>query len=325
MKTNIAMTTAVAAAAAIAFSAAPASAQHWLKNFTLHDLSHPVPMFHEVKGKGMLAWDPKKPFKGSKPVASFGFEGVRRLKPHFKTKAGHFQWGFFSLDEHYSTHIDSTDHYQNNKKTLKGKADNRSVDQYTVQELFAPIVYIDVSARVAKELAKNGGKPTPNRKKVNMDNMVTVADIDKVKDQIVGGVWIVIHTGWSKFYEGAPPKNPFLHPYISGLNYPGLGKAQVERIIAIEKEKGVKIGGIIVDNLSVDSGQSGRGPDGNPFGTGWYAHQLGIQRGWKLVENATNLGSIAKYKAGQCAIFVGAPKVVSASGAPARILAMCRN
>ena len=35
-------------------------------------------------------------------------------------------------------------------------------------------------------------------------------DVQKVKDQIANGVWIVIHTGWSKFYEGAPPKNPFL-------------------------------------------------------------------------------------------------------------------
>ena len=65
MKTKIVL---VAAATAVALTAAPASAQHWLKNYTLHDLSHPIPMFREVKGKGMLAWDPKKPFKGSKPV-----------------------------------------------------------------------------------------------------------------------------------------------------------------------------------------------------------------------------------------------------------------
>lgn len=315
----------IAGGAALAATPATAQQNHWLKGFKLHDLSHPIPMFREVKGKGMLAPDLKQPFKNSKPVASFGFEGVRRVKPHFKTKTGHFTWGYFSLDEHYSTHIDSTNHYQNNKTSLKGKPDNRTVDQYSVQELFGPVVYIDVSARVTAELAKNGGRPSPDRKKVNFDNMVTVADIDKVKDQITNGVWIVINTGWSKFFEGAPPKNPFLHPYVNGLNYPGLNKPEVERLIAIEEEKGVKIAGIIVDNLSVDSGQSGRGPDGNPFGTGWYVHQMGLQRGWKLVENATNLGALASYQPGQCAIFIGAPKVVSATGAPARILAMCRN
>lgn len=314
-------------AALVLASGLSASAQtkpgHWLQGFKLHDLSHPVPMFKPA-GNDMLKADLAKPHKGSKPVASFGFEGVRKLKKNFTTKTGHFQWGYFSLDEHYSTHIDSTDHYQNNKASLKGKPDNRSVDQYSVGELFAPTVYVDVSARVAAELAKNGGKPSPDRKKTSFDNMVRVADLEKVKDQIGNGVWIVIHTGWSKFFTGAPPKNPFMHPYMNGLNYPGLEKAQVEWLIALEKSKGIKIGGIIMDNLSVDSGKSGLGTKGDPFGDGWWVHQLGIQRGWKLVENANNLAALKPYKPGQCAVFVAPAKVVSATGVPSRILAMCK-
>ena len=325
------MRTMIIAGAALLAAAMPAQSQdkmqknsaHWLSAFKLHDLSHAVPMFRP-EGNDMLKPDLKKPYKGSKPVASFGFEGVRKLKKNFQTKTGHFQWGYFSLDEHFSTHIDSTDHYQNNKATLKGKADNRSVDQYSVQELFARVVYIDVSARVSAELAKNGGKPSPDRKQTSFDNMVRVSDLEKVKDQIGNGVWLVINTGWSKFYTGTPPKNPFLHPYMNGLNFPGLEKPQVDWLIALEKAKGIKIGGIMMDNLSVDSGKSGLGTKGDPFGDGWWVHQLGIQRGWKLVENATNLAALKAYKPGQCAAFVAPAKVVSATGVPSRILAMCK-
>jgi kynurenine formamidase len=178
---------------------------------------------------------------------------------------------------------------------------------------------------VNAELAKNGGRPSPDRKKTNFDNMVTPADIQKLEPQIKNGVWIVVNTGWSKFYVGAPPKNPFMHPYTNGLNYPGFGKAVVETLIAIENKKGVKIAGIVMDNLSVDSGRSGLGSKGNPFGDGWYVHQLGLQRGWKLVENATNLAALRGHKPGQCTLVVGAPKPVSATGTPARLIAMCEK
>ena len=310
-------------AAALAGAAHAQSSQHWLTGFKLHDLSHPVPMFRSAGGD-MLKPDLTKPFKNSKPVASFGFEGVRKLKDNFKTKAGQFQWGYFSLDEHFSTHIDSTDHYQNDKSTLHGKPDNRTVDQYGIEELFRPAVYIDVSERVARELAKNGGKPSPDRKKTNFDNMVTVADLEKVKDQIGNGSWIVIHTGWSQFFEGAPPKNPFMHAYINGLNFPGLEKPQVDWLIKLENDRKIKIGGIVMDNLSIDSGKSGLGTKGDPFGDGWWVHQLGLQRGWKLVENAANLGALKSYQPGQCAVLAAPAKVISATGVPSRVVAMCR-
>jgi kynurenine formamidase len=80
-----------------------------------------------------------------------------------------------------------------------------------------------------------------------------------------------------------------------------------------------------MDNLSIDSGNSGRGPTNDAFGRGWYAHNLGLQRGWKFIENATGLEALAGKSAGQCALVLGALKLVSSSGAPARVLAMCRK
>ena len=52
---------------------------------------------------------------------------------------------------------------------------------------------------------------------------------------------------------GNPPNDPFLHPYINGLNYPGFGKAAVKKLIEIENRKGIRINGIAMDNLSIDS------------------------------------------------------------------------
>ena len=114
-----------------------------------------------------------------------------------------------------------------------------------------------------------------------------------------------------------------MHPYINGLNYPGMSKATIDRLIAIEKKKGIKINGIVMDNLSIDSGHSGMGPTTNPYGKGWYAHAHGLQRGWKFVENATGLGQLARHDQASCTLIVGAIKLTGGSGAPARVLAMC--
>jgi hypothetical protein len=114
-KSNI-LRAGLAGACALALGAC-ASSTPLSQRVTIHDLSHTIPMFHP-RGKDLLKADLRRPFKGSKPIASFGFEGVRKLKPNFKTGTGHFQWGYWVFDEHYSTHLDSTDHYQNNKASL---------------------------------------------------------------------------------------------------------------------------------------------------------------------------------------------------------------
>jgi kynurenine formamidase len=311
-------------------AATPAAAQqHWITGFDIHDLTHPIPLF-EATGGDMTKPNLDKPFKNSRPTAGFGFQPVRVMKSPFGTQRGFFQWANIYLDEHSGTHVDSTDHYQNAPGQLSvSRHDNRSTEDFGTKDIVGPIVFIDISDRVARELAKNGGNPSPDPRVTNFSddtpNTVSADDIAKVEGQIAAGSWLVIRTGWDKFFFGRPPENPFLHPYNNGLNYPGMTAAAVAKLKEIEDRKNVRINGIAMDNLSIDSGHSGRGPDNNPNGRGWYAHHEGLQRGWKFIENATNLGALAGTQPGQCALILGSLKLVSASGAPARVLAMCRR
>lgn len=326
---RLACATAIAAAALLTAPALNAQTADWLKDFEILDLTHPIPLFQPKDGD-VTKPDLTKPYKNSVPTAGFGFQPTRKMKSPFPTQRGFFQWAEIYLDEHYGTHVDSTDHYQNAPGQLTVSThDNRSTEQYTVKDLVGPIVFIDISERVARELAKNGGMPSPDTKVTNFDNnsgnTLAVTDIEKVEGQIVAGAWIVVRSGWDKFFFGAPPQNPFMHPYINGLNYPGFTAEAVAKIIEIENRKNIRIAGLVMDNLSIDSGHSGRGPDNNPNGRGWYAHHEGLQRGWKFIENAASLGALADKRPGQCALILGSLKLISSSGAPARVLAMCRR
>jgi hypothetical protein len=76
------------------------------------DFTHKIPLFAPTAGD-ITKPDLAKPFKDSKAVASFGFQAIRKVKDPFKTQKGFFQWGWFHFDEHYTIHLDSTDHYLN--------------------------------------------------------------------------------------------------------------------------------------------------------------------------------------------------------------------
>ena len=128
------------------------------KQYNIHDLSHLVPVYEPLNGDATQS-DISKPVGNSQPVAGSGGKlGVRNAKPTLKTENGYVQWGYLYLDEHYSTHVDSTHHFVTTNKSLQTVAepDERGVGEFTLEELIGPIVYIDISDRVSKELAKNG-------------------------------------------------------------------------------------------------------------------------------------------------------------------------
>ena len=181
-----------------------------------------------------------------------GFRRSANSRP-FKTQKSFFQWAFFHFDEHYTTHLDSTDHYLNND--VSANSDKRSLEEYTLRDIIGPVVYIDISARVTKELAKNDGKPSPNPGVTNFGEAtgatVLASDIEQVADKIVDPAWIVVYSGWDKNYGVIRPRiRSCIH--INGLNYPGFGKAAVKKLIEIENRKGIRINGIAMDNLSID-------------------------------------------------------------------------
>lgn len=292
------------------------------------DLSHPIPTFAPSSEDPMKA-DLSKPYLDSVPIPTFGGQAVLSFGK-FPTSDGHFSLGTIILAEHHGTHLDSPGHYVNSAKSLE--QGNKPADQrkhthdLNADDLIGHAVLIDISGRVEMELAKNGGMPSPDVTVTDFSNasvnVVTADDIVAVSGKIKNGVWLVLNTGWSKFYfSGADFAKD---PYINGFNHPGMSKKAVDKLIEIMDRKGVLIGGIIADNIGIDSGQSAVGDD-DKWTNSWHAHVRLLQRGVKFVENATNLGQLAMVKdPGKCTIVVGAPKHVAGSGGPSRVLALCK-
>lgn len=292
------------------------------------DLSHPIPTFAPSSEDPMKA-DLSQPYGDSVPIPTFGGQTVLSFG-QFPTNQGHFKLGTLVLAEHHGTHLDSSAHYVNDAASLERGNPAADARKHThdldADDLIGHAVLIDISGRVEMELARNGGRPSPDPAVTDFSNdsanVVTADDIAAVEQQIKDGVWLVLNTGWSKFYfDGTDFARD---PYINGFNHPGMNKAAVDKLIEIMDRKGVLIGGIIADNIGIDSGQSAVGDD-DKWTNSWYAHVRLLQRGVKFVENATNLGLLAQVKnPGQCTIVVGAPKHVAGSGGPSRVLALCR-
>ena len=96
----------------------------------------------------------------------------------------------------------------------------------------------------------------------------------------------------------------------------------MDTLIDIMEKKKIRIGGIIADNIGIDSGQSAKGDD-DKWTNSWHAHVRLLQRGIAFVENATNLDKVAMAKS--CTIVVGAPKHVRGTGGPSRVLGICES
>ncbi len=293
---------------------------------TVLDLTHPIPTFKPTEGEPAKA-DAAQPWLGSKPIPSFGGQ-VALSTSKFPTNQGFFDLDTVVLAGHHGTHLDAPTHYVNNAETLKPgnpPADQRKyLNMLDGKDLTGRVVFIDLGARVQKELDKNGGKPSPDTAVTDFSNgsanVVTAADIEAVRDKLDNRVWIVVNTGWSNFYfQGADLAKA---PYVNGWNFPGLTPAAVDKIIEIEEAKGIRINGLVADAIGVESGESSRGED-DSWTNSWYAHVVGLQRGWKMVENAADLGQFAAVDADKCTLVVGAPKWVRGGGGPARVLALC--
>ena len=292
------------------------------------DLTHSIPTFAPSIEDPMKA-DLAKPYLDSVPIPTFGGQAVLSFGK-FPTSDGYFNLGTIVLSEHHGTHLDSSVHYVNSAKSME--PGNKPADQrkYThelnADDLIGPVVLIDISGRVDMELAKNGGVPSSDISVTDFSNssanVVNADDIAAVEGKIKNGVWLVLYTGWSKFFLSGTDFAK--DPYINGFNHPGMNKAAVDKLIEIMDRKGVLIGGILADNIGIDSGQSAVGDD-DKWTNSWYAHVRLLQREVKFVENATNLGQLAMAKnPGKCTIVVGAPKHVGGTGGPSRVLALCK-
>lgn len=306
-------------ALALAISPADAAAESFLV-----DLTHPMPTFQPT-GEDITTPDLAKPYGDSQPVPTFGVQTVLQIS-QFPTNQGHFDLGRLVISEHHGTHMDSPGHYVNTPESREqGNPEPRLVDQLGAEDLIGKAVLIDISGRVQAELDKNGGKPSPDKAVTDFSNasanVVTADDIAAVEGKLGPGVFLVVNLGWSRFFMDA---NWETTPYFNGWNFPGLNKAAIDKIIDIENQKGFRINGIVIDNIGIDTGESSKGTD-DKWTDSWHSHVRGLQRGWKFVENAANLGQLAQAKADSCTIVIGAPKHVRGTGGPARVLAMCEK
>jgi kynurenine formamidase len=292
------------------------------------DLTHPIPTFAATEGDPMKA-DLSKPWGSSKPIPTFGGQTVLTLSP-FPTSDGAFALGNLVLAEHHGTHLDTSAHYGNNDASLEPgfpKADDRKrTHELSADELIGRVVLIDISGRVQAELDKNGGRPSPDKETTDFSNsspnVVTADDIDAVAHKLGNGTWLVLNLGWSRFYFDGPDFAK--DPYINGFNHPGMSKAAVDRLIEVLDARGVRINGILADNIGIDSGESAVGDD-DKWTNSWHAHVRLLQRGLLFVENAANLGQLAVAKPDSCTIVVGAPKHVHGTGGPSRVFAICED
>jgi len=304
------------AAASAILLALPAAA-----DTVLIDLTHPIPTFQPMEGDP-TAPDLANPWFDSQPIPTFGQQTVLAIG-QFPVGDGHFDIGRLVLSEHHATHMDMPGHFVHKGDKLIGGASTRLLHESTAEDLYGPVVLIDIAGRVSAELAKNGGKPSPDKAVTDFSNasmnVVTAADIDAVADQLENGTWLVLNLGWSQFLYDPDFATS---PYINGWNYPGINKEAVDRLIQVMDEKGIKINGLVADNIGIDTGESSIGEGGN-WTNSWHAHVHLLQRDLKFVENATNLGQLVG--AGDCQLFVGAIKHVRGTGGASRVVALCEN
>ena len=290
------------------------------------DLSHPIPTFAPMADDPMKP-DMSKPYLDSKPIPTFGQQTVFALS-RFPTNQGHFDLGTLILSEHHGTHMDTPGHYVNNAGSQESAGipigERKLAHQLTSDDLTGKTVVIDISNRVATELAKNGGKPSPDISVTDFSNssvnVVTADDIRAVADKLENGSWLVLNLGWSQFYFSGIDFAK--DPYINGWNHPGMNKEAVDALIDVMDKKKIRISGIITDNIGIESGQSAIGDD-DKWTNSWHAHVRLLQRGIMFVENATNLDQIAMARS--CILVVGAPKHVRGTGGPSRVLGLCES
>lgn len=316
---------------AVALTALVGVSSAWA-DLTFIDLTHEIPTFAPSKNDPTKP-DLSNPIGHSKPIAGFYHQAVLYPPDRWPTNEGYFDSAAILIQEHNGTSFNSPNHYINSHESLEPGGipvnDRKSSESLAVEQLTGRIVLIDVSDRIRKELAKNGGKPSPDNSVTNFTDSswatVRAQDIDAVADEIDDGVWIVARLGWGQFYASGI-EDWDTSPYANALNHPGFTREAIGRLIEIMDAKQVRIAGIAADSLSTDSGAGMKGTDEH-YSNAWPAHVRLYQRDILIVENLANLAALARVSqtANQCSLVVGALKHVGGTGGPARVFAACEK
>ncbi|MEU4710293.1 cyclase family protein [Nocardia salmonicida] len=190
---------------------------------------------------------------------------------------GQFALGYW---EHTGTHLDAPAH------RIPGAA---TTDALVVDDLVAPLVVIDISAKAA----------------VDADAVVTVADIDTWRSQhgdLPERAFVAMYSGWERRLD---QPSTFLNLDERGTPHaPGFSADAAEYLVAH-----CGIVGAGVDTLSLDCGAD---PE-------YGAHTTFLGAGRYGVEMLANLAAVPPKGA---TVVIGAPKHAGGTGGPCRVLAL---
>ena len=266
MRESIAMLLAASLVACFSFELA-AQAPPRLDEVTLIDLSH-------AYDSNTLFW-PTSPIDFEHNELAYGPSGD-----------GYFYSAYtFATPEHGGTHLDAPIHFAENGKT---------VGQLEINDLFAPLIVIDVTARVG---ADRDYRLLPE----------DITSFESTHGAIDPGSAVLVRTDWSDYW---PDANAYLGDDTPGdasnLSFPGIGKAAAQMLV----DRRIALVGI--DTASIDYGKTAIFP----------VHIVVAANGVPALENLTNLASLPVTGA----YLLAAPmKIGEGSGAPARVVAFVRK
>jgi kynurenine formamidase len=167
--------------------------------------------------------------------------------------------------------------------------DGVTADRLDAASLVVPAAVIDIRPKVRKDA----------------DAVLTVDDLkawEKAHGRVPRNCGVFLNSGWD---TRAGDARAFLGQDSSGtLHFPGFSKEACAWLLA-ERE----VAGLAVDTLSLDIGPSKE----------FAVHKLWLGAGKWGLECVANL---AKLPPAGATVFVGAPKVLRASGGPTRVLAV---
>jgi len=168
-------------------------------------------------------------------------------------------------------------------------ANGATVEKIDPASFIAPVAVIDIRERVKKD----------------SDAAVSVDDLaawEKAHGRLPKGCAVGLHSGWD---AKAGDAKAFLGTdNVNALHFPGFSKAAAEFLLH-ERD----VAGLLSDTLSIDTGAA----------TDFAVHKVWLGAGKWAVECVANLGKVPP---GGANVFVGVPKVATASGGPTRVLAM---
>jgi len=191
--------------------------------------------------------------------------------------------GFYKMwlqfDEHTGTHMDAPGHFV---------ADGMTADLLPIEQFFAPLVVIDISAKAADDPDAQG----------------TVEDLATWEAEygaIPAGAFVALNSGW-----GAKTADPAAFINLDADNvqhFPGWHADAAAELVA----RGISGAG--VDTASLDHGPS----------ADFAAHLTFLPAGVFGIEGLANLDSVPAHGAH---VIIGGPKHVAASGGPSRVFAV---